>query len=290
LTFTAKQEDYFVCADWTFWVELRQTAEPRKRKFMVHSQLNLSNLKRVASIATQPKRLNSFQKALYSILPQVDLVYVYLDHFDLVPEFLKNNDKIRVYRAEDCGDLHATSRFLVLKALCEPALVFIFDDDIIYPPDYADKLSSTLLRMNGLALVGVHGRTVNKELKSYVRDTSVIHFERKLEHETYVDVVGAGTCIFLSSVFDLNLDNFSNNIMDDIFLAGEAFARGLPRVVVSRPEGWLKSAPGVYETTLWALAKSDDSLHTKVARKVLKLRPENYSKDLLDKKLHIVKK
>ena len=78
--------------------------------------------------------------------------------------------------------------------------------------------------------------------------------------------------------------------MDDIFLAGEAFARGLPRVVVSRPEGWLKSAPGVYETTLWALAKSDDSLHTKVARKVLKLRPENYSKDLLDKKLHIVKK
>ena len=290
MTFEAKQENEFICAGWTFWVELRQTAEARTRKLMVQSGLNLSNLKRVASIATQPKRLNSFHQALFSILPQVDLVYVYLDHVDFVPEFLKNNDKIRVFRAEECGDLHATSRFLVLRTLSEPALVFIFDDDIIYPADYADILSATLLRMNGQALVGVHGRTVKKTFKSYIRDTCVIHFENKLDHDTYVDVVGAGTCVFLSTLFDLNLKNFSNNIMDDIFLAGEAFARGLPRVVVSRPEGWLKSTPEVYETTLWALAKSDDSLHSKVARQVLKLPSENIFMDFWNKIFRIVKK
>ena len=78
--------------------------------------------------------------------------------------------------------------------------------------------------------------------------------------------------------------------MDDIFLAGEAFARGLPRVVVSRPEGWLKSTHEVYETTLWALAKSDDSLHSKVARQVLELPSENIFMDFWNKIFRIVKK
>jgi hypothetical protein len=41
----------------------------------------IASLPRVASIATMPSRINTFQLVMKEILPQVDLCYVFLDNF-----------------------------------------------------------------------------------------------------------------------------------------------------------------------------------------------------------------
>lgn len=219
----------------------------------------MAGLRRVASMATMASRLATFQMVLPVIHSQVDHVFVYLDGYDTAPAFLDGFDRITVRRAEEVGDLHASSRFLCLLELSEPAFVVIVDDDLAYPPDYVERMADVLRQLGGQAIVGVHGRIFLPPHTSYVRHVNPLHYTRALNTACHVHEVGIGTCAFLSSRLDVDPRTWDRNDMDDIIVAIEAQKRGLPRIAVPRRAGWLGGYTEGQTDSLWDRTKADDS-------------------------------
>ena len=229
-------------------------------------------MRRVAAIATLASRLETFQQVLPVIHAQVDHVFIYLDGYSVAPSFLRGFDRITVRRAEDVGDLHASSRFLCLQDdLSTPAVVVMVDDDIIYPPGYVDTLVRALQRHEGKAIVGVHGRIFLPPYQSYVRNAAVVHFAHELVRDRDVHVLGTGTCAFISSNFDVDPRKWGRTDMDDIIVATEAQRRGLPRIAVARAAGWLKPHAEPQPDNIWAKTLIDDSEQSRRMRALLGL-------------------
>ena len=228
-------------------------------------------MERVATIATMPTRIEGFERSLNSMLAQVDRVFVYLDNFQSVPAFLNDNPKISVFRAEELGNYHASSRLLALGQLNSPCVLLPFDDDIVYPPDYAATLVSALGINGGRAIVGVHGRIFRPPHKSYVRDVVTVHFSSELPATIHVHELGGGTCAFLSDRLSLDVARWPSTEMDDILLAIEAQKRSLPRIAIKRPENWLQPILQNQEDSLWKKAQQDDAIQSKLMRLLLKL-------------------
>jgi hypothetical protein len=231
----------------------------------------IGSMRRVASIATMASRLETFQKVLPVIHAQVDHVFIYLDGYDATPDFLKRFDRISVYRAEEVGNLHVCSRFLCLQELAAPTVVVTIDDDIIYPADYVSRLTAALQRLDGKAVVGVHGRIFIPPHESYVRDAYWLGYSTALAQPCHVHELGTGTCGFISSNLDVDPRKWDRHNMNDITVAIEAQRRGLPRIAVARTAGWLKPYAQAQPDSIWRKTMRDDSEQSRRMRALLTL-------------------
>lgn len=228
-------------------------------------------LPRVGSIATIPSRAESFAEVLPRILAQVDQLFVYFDGFSAVLPALEEPSKIVVFRAEECGNLHCSSRLLPLTFLNGPSIFVVFDDDILYPPDYVARLVEGLALRGGRAIVGFHGNSFKQPYQSYVTDRVCLNFKERLEIDTEVDELGIGTCAFLSEVFPVDPREFPHINMDDIVLAIEAKRRGLPRIALHRTAGWLARHPKPQKESLWKRVQEDASRETSLLAQLVSL-------------------
>lgn len=238
---------------------------------MTESGGAIRSLPRVAAIATLANRLETFRQVLPVIHSQVDHIFVYLDGYSAAPDFLASFDRITVHRAEDVGDLHCSSRFLCLQELNTPAVVVMVDDDIVYPPDYVERLVHFLERIEGQAIVGVHGRIFIPPHQSYARDAATVHFTDRLDQGHHVHELGIGTCAFVSSNFNVDPREWDQTTMDDIIVAIEGQRRGLPRMAVPRSAGWLKPYAESQPDSLWNKTLTDDSEQSRRMRALLGL-------------------
>jgi hypothetical protein len=238
---------------------------------MKNPRTAVADLPRVAAIATMASRIETFQQVLPTIRAQVEHLYVYLDGYSSVPNFLKGLDHVSVHRAEEVGDLHASSRFLCLQELITPTVVAIVDDDIMYPPDYIDRLVDQLQQVDGQALVGVHGRLFTPPHRSYVKDALTLNFSAPIPRSTQVHELGTGTCAFISSLLDVDPRKFDRFDMDDIVIAIEAQRRSLPRIAIARVARWLKPYALWQSDSLWTKTKIDDTEQSRRMRTLLSL-------------------
>jgi hypothetical protein len=225
----------------------------------------------VGTIATIPARAESFADVLPRLLLQVDHLFVYLDGHAAPPPVLKEQSKITIFRAEECGNLHASSRLLPLTFLDRSCIFAIFDDDIVYPTDYIASLVEGLAERGGRALVGFHANCFKPPYESYAKDRVNINFKEGLEIDTEVDELGAGTCAFLSENLSIDPREFPYVNRDDIILAIEAERRRLPRISLRRSAGWLAKHPKPQTWNLWADVLKDDSTETKLLAQLISL-------------------
>jgi len=238
---------------------------------------DITSLPRVAAIATMAGRKEDFERVLPVIYRQVDHVFVYLDGYDAIPDFLGAYEKLTAHRCEDIGsaaaarNMHASSRFLCLREIKRPTVVIIFDDDIIYPQDYVSCMTEALHQYDGQAVVGVHGRRFTPPHQSYLHDATMSHFSRKMEQHRDVHEVGMGTSAFISDRLPLDPTQWESFGMDDINVAYEAQKRELRRIVIARPAGWLLPIAENQADSLWARTLRDDSAASRLMRRLLGL-------------------
>ena len=235
---------------------------------MTQTSRAIGRMQRVAAIATMASRIETFKEVLPTIHQQVDHMFVYLDGYGAPPDFLGMFDRITVSKAED---LHVSSRLLCIQQLSAPAVVVIVDDDIIYPPDYVSRLVVHLQRLDGKAIVGVHGRIFRPPYESYLRDATMMHFTHRLFQRYQVHELGVGTCAFISSNFDIDPREWDRCDINDITVAIEAERRGLKRVVVPRRAGWLKAYAENQPDSLYRRTLNDESEQTRQMRFLLGL-------------------
>ena len=222
-------------------------------------------------------RQEDFRRVLPVIYGQVDHVFVYLDGYDAIPDFLGAYDNLTVHRCEEIGaaiasrNMHASSRYLCLRELEQPTVVIIFDDDIMYPRDYVSCMTETLHQFDGQAVIGVHGRRFAPPHRSYLHDATMSHFSSKMDQHRDVHEVGTGTSAFISDRLPIDPTQWETFGMDDINVAYEAQKRELRRIVIARPAGWLLPIAENQADSLWARTLRDDSAASRLMRRLLGL-------------------
>ncbi|MDR3465951.1 MAG: hypothetical protein P4M07_08420 [Xanthobacteraceae bacterium] len=237
---------------------------------------------RIGGMATMPSRADCLPAALASILPQVDLLYLYLDKHDAVPPALGNRRKIvPIVPADlprlvggDAGSPSAAGKFIATR-LHDDCLFFAFDDDIVYPRDHTRRLAAALKRRRYHAVVGVHGVSFRPPHRSYTRDRTVFHFSEPLAAEREVDEIGTGTVAFRTAVFRPQFWGWRGGMLD-LNLAIEAQHRGLPRIIVDRGELYLRPIDRPLDDALWTAVLRDDT----AASALLRANPQLWTRPI----------
>jgi len=217
-----------------------------------------------ANMAVIPERVDSARVALRSIRNQVDVVRVWWQGpYDEAPTDWRDSTKpIDVLQANgrNFGD---QKKFFWNYG---DEAYFSCDDDIIYPPNYVEKMLAHQLE-TGAQVVSAHCWWVKDEWclrqLGYFRSRKVSHFADQYPIFEGDDPPphGCGTGVALIYQQPFNSMNCPTPNMTDIYLALMVKRLGLKISCVPRGKNWLTQAPQK-GASLFDRYINDDGLHT----------------------------
>lgn len=228
--------------------------------------------RRIGGMATMPTRAHTLEKALATIAPQVDTLFLYLDKHESVPAGLGAWRNVVPLLPRDHGQWAGAGKFLGLRVAAAPCFYLCFDDDILYPPNYADRLVRAILRYRGRAVVGIHGAIFKPPFRSYLNDRWGTNFKRRLLFNRRVDLLGTGTAAFHSSFLRFDIKDWPYHRMLDLDLAMEAARQGLPMIALRRRKRFLQAIEEGQADSLYAGMARDESVETARMRAWLQAR------------------
>lgn len=177
------------------------------------------------SIATLYGRQEQLQRGVESIYSQVDRINIMLNCYDSVPGFLKDN-KIKTYLRNN--ELGCSEKFYKLGE----GWNFTGDDDIIYPPFYAERMIDKAEDYE--ALVTAYGSIPKKPFLNYY--LSRLYF--KAQKEDYrITIPGSGVSCWHSSVLKVDYNEIEHGNMSDIYLGIFAKQQNV-KVMFTGSVGW----------------------------------------------------
>jgi|11_taG_2_1085331.scaffolds.fasta_scaffold00329_14 hypothetical protein len=181
-----------------------------------------------ANFATWSARKGWIDKAVSSIIDQVDIVRVYYN--DYAPK--KRNDIIQ-YTGEDLTD---RGKFY---GIGKGEIAFTCDDDLLYPPDYVE---STLERMKEYpnCVVSYHGRKLKGKGLNYYRGHETYHCLQPLSFDKTIDVGGTGVMAFNTNDILPDVCSYSQQKMSDILMGLECKKKGIKSICLKHNFGWLQ--------------------------------------------------
>ncbi len=230
---------------------------------------HIDNLPVIGSIATMPSRADTFSRMVPGVLSQVDRLYVFLDGFEAIPAVFQSLPKCHVTILPKQGNLHSSSRFLAPHLFDSEAIVVLFDDDILYPPDYVARIRRALAQYGSQSIIGFQGAIFLPPHHSYSRNRHAIHFSSGLDNDLNVHKLGAGTAAFLSSMFCPDPETWRYNRMDDLYMSVEAVKANLALVALKREANWITPLAEGQEDSLWQATKQDDRIQSDLMRHLL---------------------
>ncbi len=251
-------------------ITIHNIPTPLDREFInKRKQLKPIKNKIVGGVASFEKRIEVFEAVVSSILPQLDLLIVFLNNYESIPDYL-NHSKILVYRSQEYEDLSANGKIFYLDKL-ESCYFFSLDDDIKYPSDYVDTMIECLDKYNNQVCVSVHGSIFPETLNWYYERYTLYPFGRALEHDTFVSLIGSGTFAFHTDTLKSTFSDFYTHVMVDLKFSILAREQGVPLVCIARSEKWL--VPLVKGDGLYQRFLESRTIHTTES---LKYNPWGY--------------
>lgn len=217
-----------------------------------------------ASLASIPGRVSMLRRVVDRLLPQVDKLNVYLNHYSEVPQFL-NRERISVARSLDHGDLQDNGKFFFLNS-CNDGIYFTVDDDIDYAPDHVARLQAKLDLYQHAVVVGLHGAIFTDHFERYNRDREMIYFWESNDRDRVVHLLGTGTSAFYRTAIELDLSHFETAGMADIWLARKAHQQCVPMIVIAKPSGFAQHLTRDVRDTLWTSCVADDDVQSRLVR------------------------
>jgi hypothetical protein len=226
-----------------------------------------SPLPRVAGMATMPSRATA-PAAIASVLTQVDRLWLFLDRFDTVPAYA-DDERIRVLRSQDVGDLRANGKLVGVALENEPCTFFALDDDVRYPTDYCATLEAHLERYRGTAVVGVHAAVLRPPMASYLRDTKVLHRRADQARSEGVDLLGSDSLAFRTTTLRFDVCEWKDLNIVDLCFARVARERSVPLVKIARPSHWVNALDENQDDSIWMGVLAEDRRQTVLARELM---------------------
>ena len=218
----------------------------------------------VAGMATMPSRLDSFELALNSILPQVDRLFLFLDRFD--HPYVSADPRVVVLSSQLFGDLRANGKLMGLNMSGPDAYYFCVDDDIIYPHDYVQCHLQFLHQQRNAIVSGVHASKLNGKLENYLTDRTILHRSAELSDAVRVDVTGTCTAAFHTGALQFDVRKWTTSNMVDLNFALECKKQAVPMLAMPRKQGWIKCISENQPDSIFAALKKDHRIQTQLAK------------------------
>ena len=208
----------------------------------------MENNKIIASIATYPERKKTFKDTIDSIIDQVDILRVYLNEYKEIPEFLLNNEKIKIFLGEDCdGNIRAKGKFYGVENI--NGYLFTIDDDLIYPQDYIRKMVSYLDKFECRSIVTIHGKIINENPKNYYRDYGKsFRFQDEKKKIVDIHIPGTGVMALHTDKIKLKYDDIKNGSYVDLFIGLQSQKNDIPVKIIPHKKNWVRGNPKNHPT------------------------------------------
>lgn len=192
-------------------------------------------MKKTFNMATMPQRINTAVDTINSIYYQADIIRLYLNNFKEVPkEFIR--DKIEIYQGDD---LRSSGK--LFWSLNKDEYYFCIDDDLIYPPTYAEDMLNKLKEYNDKAIISLHGKILTPTpINSYFNNIQQAeHCLGTTLNDIKVHIIGNGVSLFNTNILKINYKTFKYNYMDDIMVSLDAQKQKIPAIVMTHNDKYL---------------------------------------------------
>lgn len=221
----------------------------------------------VGGMTIRPGRDTALWKTIKSILPQLDRLYLFFDRFETVQ--VVRDPKIVCLYSQLFGDHRESGKFLGLLMSRNDPYYFALDDQIVYPPDYVDRMLTYLKENPSDVAAGVHGINFRDGFDDYSADTEIYHFSDKLSHGREVDLLGTGSVAFRTQKLGFDVRQWRQKNMPDLLFALECKKRGIKLAMVPRDTGWLIAQGRTDSDEATQSRPQINAIRTKLARKLI---------------------
>lgn len=220
----------------------------------------------IAGIASIPENIDMLEKVVESIINQVDILYVGLNNYKSVPEFLKKYDN-KIFCTLLINEKGDAAKYYMAE-YCQGYYLSI-DDDILYPKDYVKKMVSKIREYNFTSIITAHGRTMKKgKIKSYYNDhDQTYNCFAPNDKDTFIDVPGSGVAAYHTSMLKIKYQDFENPNMADIYLMKFAKQNNLQIMCVEHTFDWLQYLS--HEKTICRTYKKNDKIQTNLYNSII---------------------
>jgi hypothetical protein len=216
------------------------------------------------NIATMPSRIDQLGATLESLKGQADEIRLYLNGFDYVPTFIKENTTY--FKGEDLTD---NGKFFGLSFIEEDEYYFTLDDDIIYPPTFVRDMIQGIETYG--TIVTMHGRILVDKDVSYYRGHEFFHCANTVEDAYYIDVSGTGVTAFDTRYFKpTEIYSSSDKCMSDIVFGLEAKRQGKKIVILPHEVGYIR--PQVVEDSIYSRHSKNEARQIELANEIFDLK------------------
>ena len=222
------------------------------------------------NMATYPGGAKYLEDAMKSILPICDIFRIYLNGYESVPPFIKNNPKIEYVLGD--RDMGSNGR-LFWAGTYKNEYYFTCDDDIAYSAEYVRKHIAALKKYGGKVLVTSHGKVLSGDKTLPIFDKARILkkaiFYLNHRKDMWCNLGGVGVMCFDNSKIKVDAAEFTYTTMCDLYMARFAERNNIPILVREHRGSELKNLLATEkdrEGRIWTTRKSRQHLHREVER------------------------
>ncbi|MFA5366490.1 MAG: hypothetical protein WC333_01010 [Dehalococcoidia bacterium] len=216
-------------------------------------------MKRIFNVATY-KRDECLFKTIDSIYNQADEINIALNSHDRIPDRFVNDSKINCFITDNSiGD-----GFKFLKLEDSDGYYFTIDDDLVYPPNYAEYMIAKFHLYGGQYIVSLHGRSfTGYPVASYYRSPHYnYHCLGNVDKDVFVHLGGSGVAMFHTNLLKFSHKDIKHPNMADIWLAKFANEKGIRIVCLEHKSNYLTYQAEVGEKTIFDEFKFNDKVQT----------------------------
>lgn len=226
------------------------------------------NEQKIFNVATY-KRDEQLIRTLQSIERQADVINVMLNSHANIPRgsYRVDHSKINWYLTDNSiGDGY---KFYKLNE--SDGYFFTIDDDLVYPPHYADYMINKYHEYNSKRIVTLHGRSFDLyPIKSYYYSASTYKAcLGSVIADTEVQVGGTGVMMFHTDLVKFPIEYIKYANMADIWIAKYAKENNIKITVLAHDSNFLEYQDSVGSDTIWDKHHLDDYLQTTLINEIL---------------------
>jgi glycosyltransferase involved in cell wall biosynthesis len=199
-----------------------------------------------AGMASIPQRESQMKHAVNNVLPYVDKLYIFLNDYVKVPDWLGKYNKVITFLSNtgkaNRGD--AGKFYGLTKITDKDFYYFSLDDDMLYPPDYVWYMIDRIEKHKRRAVVGCGGYIMKENVTHFYTDRKDNwHISMPNREDRSVHILHTCLTAWHSSTLRFSYEHCLRANMGDIWLALAAQKEQVPMILVERPANWVHCQP-----------------------------------------------
>lgn len=221
------------------------------------------------NMATYPARIQSFKKVINNLLSinLIDKIRVYLNEYDYVPYFLKNEKIEYVIGKKNLKD---SGKFYWVEDY-KDEYYFTIDDDLLINEEYITKHIELLNKHNNKVMVSLHGKVLKEVPIDFKDNKEYYHFSENVNEDRIINFPGTGVMVFDNLKIKFSIDMFKYHGMADLWIARYCQLNNIPCIVRKHKKGDVTLC---YQgnDTLWKSHNDFVKEHNEILRSIPKWR------------------